>query len=251
MLRVTAFEKYMYESIDQLAKDGDLDKLQRSLKLFPKYDVHSCDEFLFREVCKKKQLHVAKWLVATYPIDIHKRNNEAVLLTAINGDLAMLQWFLSLPTMDVHLQEEEIFRTVCCYGHLDVAKWLLASYHSINIRLPKHGSMYSDGAFVWSCEHGREDVARWLQPMVPGYTIFKQDGKLVPRMAVLIDLAHELDVLAIDYKQVLLNLGIKSNIVSTTEECNICCDDALTDIISIKCGHYFCLKCLLLVVGIV
>jgi len=129
----------------------------------------------------------------------------------------------------MHLQDDEIFRTACCYGQLEIAKWLLETYPSIDIRKPYENGIYNHTAFVWACEYGRLEVAKWLQTFNPNYTIFNK----------------ELTEIDTKYDAVLGNLFIKQG-PPTTEECNLCCDDELQNIISLPCNHYFCLKCLLL-----
>ena len=234
--------------IDAAAK-GRIDLL-KWLLLLPTANVHDQDEYIFISACGYGQLETAKWLLATYP-NINVRGpiingeyeDSAIMQAVTYGYINILQWFLTLPGTDVHYKDEQIFRLACEAGHLEIAKWMYETYPNINVRAPLVDGEYGDDAFLRAVNEDHALIIDWLRDIsFPNYIEVIINGE-IDSYVIINKSTFDDELIKTDYQKVMDVLHIKSG-SPTPEECSICMDDKLQHILSLPCGHHFCIKCL-------
>jgi hypothetical protein len=123
-----------------LCNDNNLKEIKNYLKNNKDFDLHMCDEEIFRYCCKKGFLEITKFLF--------KYSNK------INSPI------------DIHIKNDNAFSWACCNGHLNIAKWLWRiSKNNINFRAN------NDYAFLWSCRSNHIETAIWLAKKCSEYEI--------------------------------------------------------------------------------
>lgn len=101
----------------------------------PRIDLKPSANYIFKYVCSRGNLDVAKYLEEKLPADV--------------------------------INLEDTFCSVCSNGHIEIVKWLTKTYPNINIRAK------NDLAFKLACENNHLKVVAYLQSKCTNYNITK------------------------------------------------------------------------------
>lgn len=137
-------------------KRGSLRIVQHIIVKCSEIDMQDMIDYGFRWACANGHLHVAKWLVSKYPIDVHSADDDAFMSVCANDQLHVAKWLVDNYDINVHIGDEGAFRYACMGGNLEVVKWLVGKYPETKVHA------IDDYAFRFACFNDHLEVAKWL-----------------------------------------------------------------------------------------
>ena len=134
-------------------------------------DIHYYDDMTFINACKYNCFDVAVYLYEL-GANINARNNEAFVVSCLNGNFEIVKWLYSLGKININdigacdmehllgfeIKKNKAFKNCCIGGHLEIAKWL---YYLCENNKPLEKSELID-SFICSCQNGHIEIAEWL-----------------------------------------------------------------------------------------
>lgn len=133
-------------------------------------NIHEHNEFIFRFVCAKGYIEMAKYLFETslnvQSINIHANNECAFLMACKNGHLETVKYLFEMSSthdqklIDIHVNNEQAFCSACENGDLEMIKYLLEIGEESKSPINIHTN--NDLAFRRACENGHLKVIKYL-----------------------------------------------------------------------------------------
>jgi hypothetical protein len=216
-----------------LCKKGNLIDVQEYY-IYNKVNIHTNDDYAFTSSCHEGHIKVAQWLHSLGGVNIHIHDDYAFRWSCDNGHIKVAQWLHSLGGVNIHAHYDFAFCLSCSNDHIKVAQWLY-SLGGINIHANR------DHAFQYSCLRGHIKVAQWLQTLCEDYHLIINGNKIVEYK---IKNAIEDLIESEEYDKVIDKLGLKIG-EDIDDICCICMDDTIIEPIKSKCGHSYCMECIL------
>lgn len=160
-------------------ENGNVETLQWLLSLetaLGQIDVHAKDNLAVLKACKGGNLEVLQFLISLEPTRGSFSLKNCLHYACINGYIDVAQWLVSnkkqCKHIDVHEHIDYIFQDTCKHGQLETAQWLLTFE-------PEEGPFQvhrrNDYPFVNSCLNGHLELAKWLLSLEPTHGHFTVD----------------------------------------------------------------------------
>ena len=169
---------------------GDLTKAK-------KYNDYILTETL-AEACRNGHLHVAQWLIETYPnIKLACNTNSVFSVTCASGKLEIAKWLVSkFPTINSNDADTFAFNYACSNKYIEVAKWVVETFPNINItteslicstsnldmfywiieKYPNFENYDIYEVFIYACSNNKLEIAEYLIKKCPTLNIFAKDN---------------------------------------------------------------------------
>ena len=216
-----------------LCKKGNIIDVQEYY-INNKVNIHACNDDAFLWSCYYGHIKVAQWLHSLGGVNIHVKNDYVFRWSCINGHIKVAQWVHSLGGVNIHTNDDYAFQASCRNGHIKIVQWL-HSLGGVNI----HAG--DDIAFRYSCSNGHTKIAQWLQTLCEDYHLIINENKIVEYK---IKNAIEDLIESKEYDKIIDKLGLKIG-EDIDDICCICMDDTIIEPLEGKCGHNYCMECIL------
>jgi hypothetical protein len=247
-----------------LCKKGNIIDVQEYY-INNKVNIHACNDDAFLWSCYYGHIKVAQWLHSLGGVNIHVKNDYVFRWSCINGHIKVAQWVHSLGGVNIHTNDDYAFQASCRNGHIKIVQWL-HSLGGVNIHagddIALRYSCYNgqikvaqwihslggvnihagdDIAFRYSCSNGHTKIAQWLQTLCEDYHLIVNGNKIVEYK---IKNPIEDLIESEEYDKIIDKLGLKIG-EDIDDICCICMDDTIIEPIEGKCGHSYCMECIL------
>lgn len=116
-------------------------------------DIHSMNDYGFRNACKRGYLNVVKLLVEEYDTNIHVMNEYGFRWSCEKGHVEVVKYLVEKGA-DIHACNEEGFQQACYNGHLSIVKYLVEKGADIYLN-NEYGLRYA-------CYNGHLNIVKYL-----------------------------------------------------------------------------------------
>ena len=146
----------LYDEFIARCKRGDIARVK---ELYGIINLDRCidlsDGVLFKMICFKGYLNLAKWMLCADPrIDVTMNNNVIFYTSCSNGHIHLTSWLRNIiPEVELDICLKNALRLESMQGNIKVVKWLYETVPNIDM---------DRFAFYFACIRGRLNVARWL-----------------------------------------------------------------------------------------
>ena len=114
------------QQLIQACKNGRISEIKYILYNNIDYNIHSCNEYIFRTACEYGQINIVKYLIDTYSnIDIHAENEYSFRWSCIHGHIKIAQYLINYceyinSKINIYCDIYRLFDIIACvfYGPL-------------------------------------------------------------------------------------------------------------------------------------
>lgn len=122
------------------------------------FDITYEDNIIFRTVCERGFLKIAKWIYSLGKFNLDSNMIEKTFSqTCGNGKLELAKWYYSV--LESYCNRQYAFSQCCMWDNFETGQWLVSLNKNND---PKNIDLTNGNYFVYACRYNSIKIAKWL-----------------------------------------------------------------------------------------